>query len=664
MSDSKCKTILNKRYIVYDALFKYRYIVAILVFILLVVNKIHFSSIGVFNDLIQPNITTDNMSPLFGMLRNPRTSDEWLVVTPSFLSAQFGASPYGEINEILRGGATENMPFFIYISIATLAYPFNFFFILGVEYGLSARWVGTLFTTIMVAFEFIYIITKGNRTVAVIGASVIALSPFVQWWAYVPFITAGLGSIVCFYYFISTKSKIKKLLLSLGITVFFSQFILPVYPAWQVPAGYLYLGLLIWIIIENRNKIKQLKIVDWGILSLSVVLIIVIVTAYIKGSADYISTMSNTVYPAARLETGGGITLSQFINRAMNGAVFAPMSYFRTVIYEAHLNITEFGGFYTLFPLPVILSIFYMIRKKKVDSLSLILIIISGILGSYIYLGWPEWLSKITLMAYSMSRRVLDIFIFIQVIMFLYALSGFANDEKVKNNSGCTFSIKTLQLAIIVAAFFTFSALFFNEKTFTVPISTIFFFIQFVGFIVVLYSMFDLKKNKYIFKTAAAYLVCLSLATWLTINPVMKGLDVIYEKPLSIKIQELANDTDEKWISLMFEGQGFLVASGASTINSTNFYPNLELWHRLDPERMYEDIYNRYAHVIAFITTEPTRFEYYSHDHIGLVLSIDDFEIVGLKYIHTPYPLDDYGGKLELIYAEDGAFIYMVCYNN
>ena len=40
-------------------------------------------------------------------------------------------------------------------------------------------------------------------------------------------------------------------------------FVVDLYPAWQVPAGYVYLALLIWIIIDNRDCLKNYRIKDW-----------------------------------------------------------------------------------------------------------------------------------------------------------------------------------------------------------------------------------------------------------------------------------------------------------------------------------------------------------------------------------------------------------------
>jgi hypothetical protein len=148
----------------------------------------------------------------------------------------------------------------------------------------------------------------------------------------------------------------------------------------------------------------------------------------------------------------------------------------------------------------------------------------------------------------------------------------------------------------------------------------------------------------------------------MTINPIMRGLDAIYSKPVSAKISQLAVNTDEKWVSLSFEGPSILIANGASTINSTNIYPNLELWHKLDPNREYEFVYNRYAHVSVVLTEDyASSFDLLHYDWIRLYLSYYDLETAGVKFIHTLHQLEETDiVTLTLVYDEGGTFIYAV----
>ena len=109
----------------------------------------------------------------------------------------------------------------------------------------------------------------------------------------------------------------------------------------------------------------------------------------------------------------------------------------------------------------------------------------------------------------------------------------------------------------------------------------------------------------------------------------------------------------------------YFVVNGASTINSVNIYPNLELWKKFDNEGKYEDIYNRYAHIIVKFTEEETYYEYVESycDLIKLNLSYKDFATMDVDYLSTDEELDSVLVKklnVKKIYDEYGMFIYEV----
>jgi hypothetical protein len=461
----------------------------------------------------------------------------------------------------------------------------------------------------------------------------------------------------------------KKLLYALGIVVFFSQFVVDIYPAWQVPAGFLYLGIAAWVLYENRERVKKLDKIDYGITGLMLVLIAAVVATYLMSVREYIAAITNTVYPGDRRETGGGLALGYIVNRWVNGGVYGPLSGFRTVIHEPYRNTCEFGGFYALFPVPMLFVSIVMIKKRVFDLLSTILIAFSLIIGTYIYFGWPELLARITLMSQSVPRRAMDIVLFAQTLLLIRSLSLFTKDRETDEQASDQHRnnekrIKLIKLtgAIAVGACLTFISVFFVSRTFIEPVNIIYFLFPFIGFVLVTYCLFDFGRNRKVFMASCIYLIVISGITWMTINPVMKGLDAIYSKPVSAKVAQLAVNTDEKWVSLAFDGPAFLITNGASTINSTNIYPNLELWNRLDPNREFEFVYNRYAHVSAVLTEDDASwFELLHYDWIRLHLSYHDLETAGVRYIHTLYQLEETDiVTLTLVYDEGGTFIYAV----
>ena len=656
----------------YDIVFKYRYAIAAAFLLLLIANKIHFSSVSMYDQYIQPGYGSEFVEPVFGQVR-PIRSDEWLVSTPIELSAQFPPDPYGSINMIARGTATENMPNGMAINLATLAFPMNIFYLFGAEYGVSARWVGMLIMTFMVTFEFAYILSGKNRLLGVVGACLITFSPFFQWWSYVVFITAGMGALVCYYYFLNSGTLVKRILFAFGIVVFMSQFIVNLYPAWQVPVGYLYIGLAVWLTVDNLEKVKELKKRDYGIIGVAVIIIAAVVATYLHESREYIAGISNTIYPGVRRDNGGGQGFLDTMNRMINGGVYSPMSSRRDFI---DTNICEFGGMYTLFPLPILFVSYMMIRKRAIDLLSIILIAYTVFIGSYVLIGWPAWLSGITLMSNSASSRAIDVMLFAQVFLLIRAMSGFTaetEEEPSDADRSHNYAYKiakrrkeniVLLSSIGTALVMTYLVISFSRITFTTPLSTPFFIITFLGFAFVIYSLFERQRSKGLFMAACLYMIIISISTLMLVHPVMRGLDAIYSKPLSEKVQELAHDPDEKWISLNgIAGSSYLIANGASTISSVNFYPNLDLWYKLDPDRLYEYAYNRYAIVTVVLTEEKTSFELMHLDHLHVHFSVHDLEKAGVKYIDTPAPLENYSGiEFTLLYNEGDSRIYSVSY--
>ena len=101
------------------------------------------------------------------------------------------------------------------------------------------------------------------------------------------------------------------------------------------------------------------------------------------------------------------------------------------------------------------------------------------------------------------------------------------------------------------------------------------------------------------------------------------------------------------------------------TFNSTNVYPNLSTWKKLDKEGKYYEIYNRYAHVqVSLSTTEQTSFSLVQADVIMLTLNVSDLKEINIKYIYTPssFTIDNEELELKEVWHNDSGKIYKVEY--
>ena len=172
------------------------------------------------------------------------------------------------------------------------------------------------------------------------------------------------------------------------------------------------------------------------------------------------------------------------------------------------------------------------------------------------------------------------------------------------------------------------------------------------------------------FKKFEILISLVSICSGLCVRPISIGLSSVYAKPAAQEIQKIVSkDPTSKWVTIGgIETPSFTVMCGAPTINFVNTYPNLKLWHTLDPDKKYEKIYNRYEHVQVLLTHEATSFELIQSDYITLNLSYKDIKKAKVKYVFTngedcDINFDNGYVSFDKIYDEDGAKIYKLSYN-
>ena len=158
---------------VLDFLYKYRFIIMFVIFLLCIIFKVSGSSIGCWENIFN----TKNSDFVIGVNRGIR-SDEWATFTPMIFSQVENGFHY--FNTSLRGNLTD--VFMIYA--LPVAYVFQIFrpFLLGfiafgAERGLSFFWFGRLIALFLVSIDFFMILTKKNKPLSLVGALIITLAP-------------------------------------------------------------------------------------------------------------------------------------------------------------------------------------------------------------------------------------------------------------------------------------------------------------------------------------------------------------------------------------------------------------------------------------------------------------------------------------------------------
>ncbi len=630
---------------------KYRYVIGAVIIVICTIFELSGSSIGnYFTYLGNQYHTSEELlqqGTLLGIPREIRT-DEWATLTPFNFSQQY--NDYKSTSDILRGYSTDVTTFYANpsFSLATLFRPFLWgYIILGNAKGLAFFWSARTVCLFLVSYEFGKFLTKDRKVLSAAFASLITFSQTIQWWystnGLIEMFIFGELAIIILNMFIKSEKIWKKVLLCLCLIICAGGYLLAYYPAQQVPLGYIFGAFALYVIVANR---KSIKIRDVLLLLGTIILFGACVAIVINGSLDTIQATMNTVYPGKRINQGGDSKVIELFTYITS--IFTPIDNTNLVVDS---NVSEASVFYSMFPFGMLCSIYSMIQRKKADLLYILLILIELLFIIYCVFGLSQIIAKITFLSYSFSNRVLEILGFIDILL----LFRFLSEKSTQKSKKKTIISLTTTLASIIGIIIVIQSLYLYGIH---PANIIWV----SATLLIVWIIYLILRNTSEHKEKLAItLICIITLSGLYVNPLQKGTDVIYNNDVVQHISEIKNtDSDALWIVINDKSQihNLPIMVGAKTINSTNTYPNMDTWHKIDPEGKYQDIYNRYAHIHMDISEDETKFELNAPDNFTVTLTQSDLEKLNISYILSNKALST--SNLNEVYRNNNYYIYKV----
>lgn len=598
-----------------DFIVKHRYKIGIIAFIIMLLLKINFSSLGVWSIYT----SEENKTTIFGHPRDIR-SDEWLVTTPFNLSQQYNG--FKLVNSNLNIG-NNNMNIFHgpVLDFSVVVKIFSWGYILfGNEIGTSWAWCLKLILMLLVFFEFGMMLTKKDKGLSLLAAIWITFSPAIMWWSMWDNPLFAVAIIVLFHAYVSNKdlSIKKKLFIAYSMIVFLCNFVYALYPAWQVPLAYIILAFVVVDFIKYR---KNLTKKDYIIMGATLLITVGFLAYFVVTSWDGIQAIMSTKYPGTREITGGDYDWNRLTNYYKN--FFTPY----TSDYQNPSEIAAFVIPLTAVMIILVYSIIYTIKNKSIkrvlkDKENLYiyaLLVVIGIFLLWLSFSWPKVLRKITLLNNCPTIRLDIIFEFACLILtILLANKIFNKKEKIFSN----------RIALIISVIITIITYWVAKngqyyETFTtfkcVVLLTIVFFMN--------YTLLSSNKKGFIY-----VMVISSLIAGGYVNPINMGIGTINNTRLAKESTAIAKeDPDAIWAGKTQIHAQYLIANGIKVINGINEYPNYEWIDKIDPNHEYEEVWNRYAHFFVLLDDE-TYFEYKGADMYYLHLNYEDIKKINIKY--------------------------------
>jgi len=623
-------TARGDQLIVFDKKTKIFLVLLIAGYFIMSLLKIHTSSIGFWDQYIGP---AQSESVIAGTPRSIRM-DEWMVSATAIIGQYKSGMPLH--NPSLGDGNAALIWGFPVKDISMVLRPSLWaYFIFDVEHAFAFSWNFNLFFFIISTFLLFMLLTESNFWVSVFGAFFIFLSGAEQWWSYSfgALMTYLNGIILSFSYLLYAK-KIRTLGLA-GLIFICScfSFLNGIYPPWQIPLVYLYTAILVGYLIKKKNfKIIRQKLwLRLGVTAAAGIIFLLIIYHYYEHVKQTYELLANTAYPGKRTTNGGdlvqGKLFSEFFGMYMSDTHFP----------EKWLNICEASSFMMFFPIVFYGMAYNFFKLKKIDWIQILLSFYVIVILTWLLVGFPSFLSKISLLSMSPSYRTLPVFGVANCILLVCYLGNKETDKKT-NFSWLEFSI----LAIGIYIFARVVANHINKVT-----SDFFTSDQVIAMTVLITAAYLLIRYKY-FKYVPAILMLLLLGMNVSnfgVNPITSGLSSVLGNPLA-KASEAVHEKDPLagW-AVFGEGRwaNLLKANGIRVFNGVKFTPMIkDMQATFDSSGKNKFTYNRYAHVElkTYIDNKDSfvlQMPYFDGYTINTDPCSPRFKKVGIKYFVFSY---------------------------
>ncbi len=462
------------------------------------------------------------------------------------------------------------------------------YFIFDLEHAFAFAWNFNILFFVASTFLLLMLLTRNNFWLSVTGTFFIFFSGGLQWWSY--FIGNYMlylnGMFISVVYILYNK-KLRPLIIAALMFVLSSYgFTFNLYPPFQVPLVWLYIFLFIGFLLQRKDfqifkQYWKLKAIVCGA---ALVILGIFMYHYYTLVKDTYSMMLNTVYPGRRFSTGGDMR---------DGKVFA--EFFGIFMTDTHTpgywqNICEASGFIMFFPIVFYAMGYYFYKIRKTDPI-LISITIFFLIGLiYVLIGFPAFLSKLSLFSMSPAFRALPIVGLANCFLLICYIASPRTQVTNEKFSWLEFAI----IAITTFIFIRIVSSYINKVTQNFFTSSE---ISIVSIIVVIAYLLTRYKN-FPYVRAGLYLALSGMViSNANVNPVTKGLDPILENPLVVDSKEIhEKDPDARWA--LFGNSRLthlLKANGIDLFNSVKLVPPMKDMKVLDPTGKFDSVYNRYA---------------------------------------------------------------------
>lgn len=526
----------------------------------------------------------------------PIRQDEWLV-SQSWIISQY-MQGFPAINGTFPGGMDATVLMELpNTDWSTWFRPHMWGYLLfGLDAGIAWGWwipaIGLVVATYLLV---VTLLPRRSLTAAVIACAVF-FTPIFQWWYGANALWPAAWSLLAMagtLWMIRDPRLWVRVIWAVALGWLAVTMAIGLYVPFMLPAVLVFVFFFVGAVLQERPwqrgvlrplVVRLLPLLLAGVVAVTVVLI------WIATRIEVIDAVQSTVYPGKRSVLTGQLLASDPFLAAFAGAPFGQTFATGSAILGPNPSEAATAILLALFVLPAM--VWFTVRRwraeRRVDWLLVGAMASVVLILAFLFIpGWDALARLLLLDRVPVTRYRMGF----AVLMPLF----FALIAREVDRSAAT---RTWPLAVVsggVALAFTGTAylaiLFIDPLTFAS--STLWP----VAVVAMLAGVVLLFFRRTIWLSAVSLLVA-SLVIGAAVNPFYRGAFDLNRTDAGREIQSIETDQPGVWLGIgSAEVMALLMQSGVEAYSGMQTYPPSEMWENIDPDRQYEEAWNRLAHV-------------------------------------------------------------------
>ncbi len=507
------------------------------------------------------------------------------------------------------------------------------YLVMPLDQGFAFHW---WFPAALLAFALwlltVTLLPGRNLLGLLIGAAAV-FSPFMQWWNLAgSFLPEALAVLACalFVRVLHAERRDVRWWCAAALAWTMASFALVLYPPFQIPCVLVTVAFCVGYLLFAGPALgwrpalaRALLVVGCGAVAVAAL------GLFLLGHRGAVQAITASLYPGQRTVPSGGYSVARLFSGFLDRRLTVPQAAASIDVNQSEAASPLLVG---ILAAPVTLWLLISARRcrERLNPVLLLLLAVTALFLAYLFIPHIDLLAKLTLLDRVPGNRLLLGMGMLSDVL-LVALAWQLSRSPLRSPTGpvVTFAAVFVALSILVLFLHSKHAIFVGSVLIGLAIAAT---------IALAVGLWVAHRPE----LGAGLLVVVSLLVAGTVNPLSVGVSTTDDLPVAAAIKQVDEAAPGGWIMQTNRiPAAVLLEDAVHTYSVVYNYPQLELWHQLDPTGAHAESYNRYGYAAFTLQRGPVQFPPHLLDQFSIAIDgCDPFIQRNVKHIVTDYGIN------------------------